>query len=178
VSYSAPLPPVHGHSAEVSSTYYGVLPGFDRASMTTVGAWPSANLAIYIPIGLPRRVIVRTLYFASGTTGTGNVAMGLYLPSGVAVVGPATAAKGTSAIVQVIDVTDAAVGPGLYYLGLSCSNATDTFYRSASSAPLPAAGGILVETSAYPLPSTATFALDQGLSYVPYVGLFVEATAA
>ena len=144
----------------------------------STGVWPSANLAIYVPIAVPSRVVVRKLWFGSFTTGTGNVDMALYDAAGVAVVTATNAAKVAAQQEQVFDVTDTTVGPGLYYIGLSSDSATDTFYRVVHLAPLPAAYGVLTEASAYPLPSTATWTVDNTLAVVPVMGMLLEATVA
>lgn len=144
----------------------------------TSAAWPSANLAVYVPLRVPSRVVVRKLWFASGTTGTGNVDMALYDANGVAVVSATNAAKAASATEQVFDVTDTVVGPGLYFIGLSSDSGTDTFLGWSLAAPLPASSGVLTEASAYPLPATATFAVDQTLARVPVMGVLLESTVA
>jgi hypothetical protein len=104
--------------------------------------------------------------------------MALYDAAGVAVVNATNAAKIASANEQVFDVTDTTVGPGLYYIGLSSDSATDTFQRTAPSAPECLAYGVLSEAAAYPLPSTATWAADQTLGMVPIAGVLLEATVA
>jgi hypothetical protein len=138
-------------------------------------AWGTANRAVYVPLVVPSRVVVRGLWFGSGTTGTGNVDMGLYDPTGGAVVSATNAAKIASAAEQVLDVTDTTVGPGLYYIALSSDSATDTFVRHAScaTAPIATAFGVLTEASAYPLPATATMALNQTNLFVPVMGLLL-----
>lgn len=146
--------------------------------VTTSRAWPSANLAIYVPVTISCRVVVMKLWFSSGTTGTGNVDMGLYDAAGVAVVSATNAAKVADGTEQVFDVTDTTVGPGIYYIGLSSDSSTDTFYGTTPAAPIPLAQGVLTEASAYPLPATATFAADQTLAFIPTVGLLLEATVA
>ena len=138
--------------------------------------WPSANLAIYTPLAIPARVVVVSLWVATGTGTVGNVDMALYDGSGAAVVS-ATAGAKTASTEQVFDVTDTVVGPGRYYIGLSASDATtDLFYGGAPAAPLCAAYGMYTETSAYPLPSTATFAIDHTLAMYPIMGVLLETT--
>lgn len=175
MSYSVPnrllLP--SKHSLDTSSDSW-----LNASDQPSNGAWPSANLAIYVPLRVPRRVVVRKLWFASGTTGTGNVDMALYDAAGVAVVSATNAAKASELTEQVFDVTDTTVGPGLYFIALSSDSSTDTFLRWAPAAPLPAAYGVLTEASAYPLPSTATFALNQTLAFIPCMGLLLEATVS
>jgi hypothetical protein len=140
--------------------------------------WPSANLAIFVPVRVPSRVVVVKLWFGSFTTGTGNVDMGVYDTSGVAVISATNAAKGTSDNEQVFDVTDTTLGPGYYYVALSSDSGTDTFYRYSIAAPIPAALGIMTQTSAYTLPATATMAVGQTLAFVPIMGMLFEGTTS
>lgn len=144
----------------------------------TPTAWPSANLAIYVPLRVPKAILVRKLWFASGSTGTGNVDMALYDAAGVAVVTATNAAKVASATEQVFDVTDTPIGPGLYYIGLASDSGTDTFACLAVGAPVYAAMGLRSEASAYPLPSTATWSVPQTLTFFPAMGLLIETTVA
>jgi hypothetical protein len=176
VSYSAPnrllMPARHSIDTLADSWSCGI-----NSAFNTAGAWPSANLAIYVPVRVPSPVIVRKLWYASGSTSTGNVDMGLFDGSGVALVSATNAAK-VSTDEQVFDVTDTWIGPGTYWIGLASDSATDTFIRSSSAAPFAASAGIYTQSSAYPLPSTATYTVDQTLALIPVVGMLVEATVA
>lgn len=138
-------------------------------------AWGTANRAVYVPIVVPDRVVVRGLWCSTGSTGTGNVDMGLYDVSGAAVISGTGQAKAASATELVFDVTDTAVGPGSYYIAMSSDSATDTFYTHGltSTAPVATAYGVLTEASAYPLPATATMALNQSNTVVPIMGLLL-----
>lgn len=175
MSYSAPnrlrLPARHSIDTQSNSWLHAA--GFPAAA-----AWPSADMAIYVPIAVPNRVLVHKLWFASADIGTGNVDMALYSATGTAVVAATETAKSATSTEQVFDVTDTVIGPGLYYVGLSCSNNTDTFNRFSFAAPMSLAFGILTEASAYPLPATATFAANQTLAYIPIAGLLLETTVA
>jgi hypothetical protein len=139
-------------------------------------AWPSANLAIYVPVGVLSRVVVRKLWYEGTSTSTGNADMALYDASWAVAVAATNAAKING--VHVFDVTDTTIGPGLYYLALSNDTNTDTFVRWAPAAPMCCAEGIYTEASAYPLPSTATPAANQTLAFIPAMGMLLEATVA
>jgi hypothetical protein len=175
VSYSAPnrllLPARHSIDTLADS-------GLPHKDNGAAGAWPSANLAIYVPIIVLSRILVRKLWFAAGTTATGNVDMALYDLTGTAVVSATNAAKSASQVEQVFDVTDTTVGPGCYYIALASDSATDTFMRLAPAAPNAAAYGVLTESSAYPLPSTATMTRNHALTFIPIMGMLIEGTVA
>lgn len=144
--------------------------------ITGTTTWPTANMAIYQPVRVPCPVKVLKLFFACHSTGTGNVDMGVYDEKGNAVISATETTKLASMTEQVFDVTDTTIGPGRYYIALVCSNNTDTFYYTSYAAPISVAHGVLTEASAYPLPSTATWATNQTLAMVPAVGMTVEAT--
>ena len=148
------------------------------SNAASAAAWPSANLAIYIPIRVPVRCVARSLWYASGSTSNGNVDMGLYDAAGDAIISATGASKANGGEVQIFDVTDTTVGPGRYYLALVSDSGTSTFYRIAPAAPLCAAWGVLTETSAYPLPATATWAVPQTLAYLPVMGMSYQAVLA
>jgi hypothetical protein len=176
MSYSAPNRLLLPMRQSIDNIEGGWMPSIVTA-YNDVATWPTANMAIYVPILVPSRVVVVKLWFASGSTGTGNVDMGLYDASGNAVVSATAAAKITSANEQIFDVTDTPVGPGRYYVALSASNNTDTFTGCLAAAPIAAGLGLLTEASAYPLPATATMVIDQTLGFVPSMGVLLEGTA-
>jgi len=137
------------------------------------GAWPTADRAIYQPIRVPIRCIVRKLYVATGGTGTGNFDIGLYNLSGSRLVSSGSTAHPATYTVTVADVTDTTIGPGTYWIAVACSNNTDTFYYSTPAAPMATALGVLTQTSAMALPATATFSITQSLAVLPVCGLFL-----
>lgn len=146
----------------------GWLPAYSPVSSAP---WPTANLAIYVPIRVLRSQVVKKLWFASFTTGTGNVDIGIYDALGTKLVSSGSTAKVATVLEQVFDVTDTTLMPGLVYMALVCSNNTDTFYGLGPAAPNHAAAGILTQASALPLPATATWAIGQTLTFVPMMGM-------
>ena len=132
----------------------------------------TANLAFYVPLAVPRCVVVRKLWFASGSPSTGNVDMGLYNSQGVAVISATATAKASSRE-QVFDVTDTAIGPGLYYIALVSDSNTDGFEGEQPAAPTACAFGVLTEATAYPLPATATWVVNQTNLVIPAMGLLL-----
>lgn len=175
MSYSAPnrlLMPMR-HSIDTISDSWLPIRGWTGSTV-----WPSANLAIYVPIGITQSILVKKLWFGSSSTSTGNVDMALYDAAGVAVVAATNAAKIASNDEQVFDVTDTPIGPGLYWIALSSDSATDTFNMIQTSAADCAQMGVLTEAAAYPLPSTATWARDYTYGRWPTMGILIESTVA
>lgn len=161
--------PLIAHRQSIDTLNNGTVPGGSSGE----AAWPAANRAIYVPIVVGYRVVVRSLWFAGAYTSSGNYDIGLYDAAGAKLLGKGSTAKSGGDDEIVWDCTDTTIGPGIYYMALACSNNTDTYYRLSSAAPTMTAYGVLVEDSALPLPATATMAIDQALAYMPMMGLFL-----
>lgn len=137
------------------------------------GTWPTANLAIYVPLVVKQRVVVKQLWFGADSAGTGNYDIGLYDAAGVALVRRGSTAHPAALKEEVWNCTDTTIGPGIYYIGLSASNATDGYYRIAPAVPMAAAVGVFSEAlGSVTLPATATFAVPQTLAFIPLVGMY------
>jgi hypothetical protein len=76
------------------------------------------------------------MYWANGVTVSAsyNVEAGLYLDAGyqpdAKLITTGSVAQGTASEVQFADITDTVLGPGRYWLHMSCSSASATFFRS------------------------------------------------
>ena len=139
-----------------------------QATANTTTAWGTANRAVYVPIRVPRRVIVRELAYSSAPTATGNIDIGLYDQGGTRLVSSGSVAKSGSSSETVRDITDTTIGPGLYYLALNNDTTTDTFTMCTETAVVATARGILTEAvGAVTLPATATWAIDNTLAFIP-----------
>ena len=140
-----------------------------QESPNTATAWGTQYRAIYVPIRVVDRCVVRKLGFASAAAAAGNVDVGLYDANGARLVSSGPTTK-TGTGVQVVDVADTTIGPGLYYIGLNNDTTTDTVTALAGTAPVPAARGVLTETlGGVALPASASWAVDNVLSFIPIV---------
>ena len=157
---------------------YGGLNAHITSTINGNIAWPVTNQVIYTPVVVKQMVRIKKLAFGSGTTGTGNIAIGVYNRAGTRLINSGTIAKGTTAVPQVVDTTDLVLKPDLYYIALQCSNATDTFARRTTTFPLFASTGMRSETPTFGLPATATWTVDQTLNYAPIVAMLTETTLA
>jgi hypothetical protein len=161
----------HWHSI---STITDGLVAPQNATSSTV-TWPTANLAIYVPVIVRARVVVKQLWFANQTTASGNYDIGLYDAGGTGLLRKGSAAKPSGSDEVVWDCTDTTIGPGIYFLALAMSVNTDTLYgNNTPSPPNFAAMGLFSEASALPLPATATFAVPQTLAVYPIIGMFLD----
>lgn len=136
--------------------------------------YPTADLAIYAPVRVRRASVVKKLW-ASITTASGNVDIGLYNAGGTRLV---SAGSTAAALGLVVDVTDTTIGPGLYYLAFVSDSVVLAMTRSSNTAPAHAAMGYLTEqlSASQALPATATWAMPQTLAYAPSVAVVLETT--
>lgn len=135
------------------------------------GIWPAANRAFFYPFILPRSMPIRQLYVVSGAAQSGNLNMGLYDGALKLLIEKGSTSHTANNAVQFLDITDTAVGPGLVYLALVCSNTTSQFFRvAASAALLRSVGAFQQDLANVSLPSTATPAAIAS-AFCPWVGM-------
>ena len=137
-------------------------------------AWPSANLALFVPVLVPQPVTVFRMTAGCGSGTGGNFDMGLYDSAGHLLVSSGATARSASSEVSV-DVTDTRVGTGLFYLALSTDGVAAMYAAQALGVQKCRLLGFLQMASAYPLPSTATFA-KCATDYIPIVAAYLGPT--
>lgn len=154
---------------------------FRVMTSTIVGnaAWTSANLAIYIPFAVDSTVTVKQVGWYNGTVNAGNtIDVGIYTEAGVYIISSGAQTM-SGAGLQVFNITDTVINPGVYFMGMSVNTAaTGTFGRGNQiTGLLLNAYGVQQQASAHPLPTTsATFANPTNTFY-PVFGLLLQATA-
>lgn len=144
------------------------------------GAWPTANITMYLPLLLEFPKYVTKVFWANGATVSGNCALALYRVEtignshgGQLYTTGSTAQAGTSSLQITTLATPILLNPALYWFGFGCDNTTATFMRSAVGNIPMRIGGAQVE-SAYP-PPHPTNAGAATQSYWPLVGLSDDA---
>lgn len=143
-----------------SDTPLGDLFGLWGVGTIQTGTTWTANLAVYAPIVVKERSTV-TGFLTSIVTQAGNVDAGIYDWAGNRVVSNGGVACGAAGV-QVIDCTDTALDPGWYRIAFACNSASTVVRTNgAASGPIQACG-VFQQSSAYPLPSTATPAAYSG----------------
>lgn len=134
-------------------------------------AWPTANMALYIPFTLNQTITVQKFFTANGTATGNNVDIGLYAQDGTRLVSAGSTAQSGTSTIQYYSVTPLTIGPGAYYLALAVNGASSTFVaHTAGSSRNFKAVGVYEQTSAFALPATATFATTTR-TFVPLIGL-------
>lgn len=147
----------------------GILAGIGSNST----AYPSANLAYYVPFVLRRKITVSSMSCINGATAAGNVDMGIYSFDGARITHTGNTAQAGTTVIQQISLSGGAVtiGPGIYYMALveSSTSATFAMWTGLSATTLKACG-MYQQATASPLPASATFA-TQAQTVLPMFGL-------
>lgn len=128
-----------------------------------------STTAIFVPFILRAPAIVVKLWCANGTVVSGNIDMGIYAPDGTKKVTMGSTAQAGIGLIQVFDIADTALAAGKYYLGYALDNTTGTLMFWTTT--LLARGlGVLMQTTAFPLPSPAVFAATASTK-IPFMGI-------
>lgn len=134
-------------------------------------AWPSANLAIYVPFVLRRQITVTQLFWYNGATASGNVDIGIYSADGARIVSSGSTGQGTINVLQAVDITDTPIGPGLFRMALAVDNGTATMFSVATSLiALLSSCGVTQQATAFALPASSAIATAT-FDYLPVFGL-------
>lgn len=139
--------------------------------------WPTANLAIFVPMRVRYPVTVYKLVVGAGTTATGNFDVGIYDRNGNRLVSSGATAKGASTE-HILDVTDTYLAPGFYYLAMSAdgtNNYAMIVPSGTSPVPLQKARiyGTLEAATAYTLPATVTMVARTG-AFIPGIAAYLR----
>jgi len=105
----------------------------------------------------------------SAALGDGNVDAGVYDDAGARKGSIGSTAVGSANTAIVLDVSDISLLAGRFYMALAFDNATASLRRQAQF--INRVLGIKEETSAFPLPSSATFAENATRNYIPSFGI-------
>ena len=135
-------------------------------------AWPANDTALFIPFRISSPFLIASIFWRNATT-SGNVDAGVYDAAGTKLL--STGSIAGSGAMQVVDVTDTLIGPGLFYIAFA-SSTTGASFRSVANftANELKVLGCAQQATALPLPATATFATITAVA-VPEVGICVRA---
>src|SRR5262245_29894020 len=94
-------------------------------------AWESGNRAVYTPLHVPTTCICRRVWWANGATVSGGatIAVGVYADAGLqpgAKLVSGSAVQGSASQVQLVDVTDTVIPPGINWLAIMMTSTTNT----------------------------------------------------
>ena len=164
-----PLVTIHPWSLEAIGTDLTAQAKYLSAAASAV--YPTAGLGLFIPFTLTQNIVIRQLFAYIGGVASSGVCVAVYDSCWNRICTSGSTATGTINAIQAFDITDVSTGPGNYYIAISASTATQSFFSCAMAANIfPALTGMFQQAAAYPLPSTATPVQIAG-NYIPVIGL-------
>lgn len=137
-------------------------------SVSDFAAPSSANTALFVPFRLQDAVTVRKMGVMNGPTVSGHFDVGIYDASfNLLTSAGSTTQTGTNSA-QVVDVPDVILSASTdYYLAFSTDGTTGTYWGNNKYNGLLDIFGVLKQTSAFPLPSTASPVAAGTIYYIP-----------
>lgn len=136
----------------------------------TTSTWPTANKAYFIPFSVFAPITIVKMFVINGGTASGNIDVGIYDRGGSRLVSSGSTAQSGTSAVQEFNITDTLLLPGLYYLACAMDNTTGTLDLWNPATALARVMGVVEQTSAFALPSSATFASLSGTLKFPFIG--------
>lgn len=119
---------VDGHRSDMISFFGGSMPFWNGTSETNA-SWPTNNLSLAIPFQVLVPVTVTRLYWINGSAPASSADCGIYDSGNSLLV--STGAQAAAGTLQITDVTDTALTPGLYSLALAAPLTTFLGTRSS-----------------------------------------------
>ena len=176
ISWLPPMPILHpilpesvGHTDAIGTTL-----ATPKMNGTSSAVWPSANLAIFVPIQIGCAVTITVLVWNNGAAVSGNIDVGIYDAAGTRLVSSGSTAQSGTSVIQQVNITDTLIGPGLYYWAMALDNTTGAVFRAtAVNAEACRCMGLLQQATAFALPATATFA-SMAQNYIPILGALIS----
>lgn len=160
------------HKPVISSVAREATAHMDNSVGGTSAVWPGTNSAYLVPFAMRSPYLVRRVWWANGSgTITGNVDVGIYTLSGTLLVSSGATAQANASVIQSVALgTPFLLGPGSYYMAMSSSSATATFFHFAPSTISLQQLGVAQAGTANPLPATVTFATITS-NHLPLFGI-------
>lgn len=126
---------------------------------TTDSTWPSANLAVFMPMLIGEPTTLYALGVVNGTIVSGNMDVGVYDARGTRLASLGSTAQAGVSAVQAVSISALVLAPGRYFVAVAADSTTAKFSRTINlTAALIDLSGVAEMASAFPLPATATFA--------------------
>jgi len=119
--------------------------------------WAVANTAVYIPFVVYQSFMVVKLSVWNGTVVAGNFDLGVYDDQKNRLVSSGSTAQAGTSVIQTVDVTDVLLLPGQYYMACVANGISGRYFKYTSVASVQGSWGVLSQTSAFPLPTTANW---------------------
>ena len=173
INVQAPLVTIHPWSLEAIGT--DLVSQVKYLSAAAGAAFPTVNLAIWIPFSLTKQITAQKMFWYNGSVvnATYMVCVGIYDSCNNLIWTSGNIAQSTASVVQStsMSVATQTMGPGNFYMALSCNTTTATFFSTTMAASIfPAITGMAQQATANPLPTTGSPIQIAG-NYIPLFGL-------
>lgn len=144
-------------------------------NFSVAAAWPAANRALYTPFLIETTVTAYKMAFEVGAQ-AGNCDVGIYDELGNRLVSKGSTAVGAAGL-QVIDIADTVLTPGVYYMAMNVDTTTTlTIARVNPQVLLTQVGGMQQQAvGAVTLPNPAVFA-NPASAYIPSMSVAFKVT--
>lgn len=165
---------LRSNRAVLSTSDLDVCPAADviytsRAGFNGNGAWPTANRAFVVQMIIESPMTITQMAVGNAATVAGNLSVGIYDQQFSRLVTSGAVAMAGATAVQVFDITDTALNPGVYYFAMSSDSTTATFNRAQVNGNFLRCGGVGYMETAHPLPTTFTLNAAAPSSYCPLI---------
>jgi hypothetical protein len=166
-----PPPIITPWSAESLGLGYSIGGGSSFSSLVSSAsaAWPTTDLAIYVPFTIEMPSLAVRLAWYNGATSSGNVDCGIYSKDGTRLVSAGATGQGTINVPQLVTISYM-LRPGQYYMALWMHTGGTMFRVAPLLASYQACSGMLEEVVTSVLPAVWTPVTSTTL-YVPVFGV-------
>ena len=135
-------------------------------------AWPTSNQGIFVPFYITTPKTAYKMFVHNGATASGNLDVGIYDSTGAKLVTMGSTAQAGINALQILDIADTVLAAGNYYMAIAMDGTVGTAFMAGSIASVAAeAFNVRRMASAFPLPTSATFAASVGTSKIPLFGI-------
>jgi hypothetical protein len=134
-------------------------------------AWSAANRALFVPFRVTEITTAYQMMFGCGTTGGGNVDVGIYDAAFNRLTRASAARSASNEIV--VNIPDVTLLPGTYFMAMSVDGTTNIISYAGVNAQICHMIGVRMEESAYTLPDPAT-PVKTAATAVPYIGVWLR----
>lgn len=127
--------------------------------LNTSAAWPTANKAFFYPFLVEESgFTIAQLGWVNGTAVSGNVDAGVYDLNGNRKISTGSTAQSGTTAIQLVDVADTGIDPGIYFIALVLDNTTGTVHRTSNptNALWHRTMGCFEAATSFPLPSSVS----------------------
>ena len=174
MTYSPPA--VHGDQTLITIGALDLLGSCFSYATPASGAYPLANLAIYVPFSVSETVTAFEGWVITGATAGGNFDIGIYSATGSRLVSAGSTARVVSTVNNTTTMTNQVLTPGVWYYMAFSADSTNTYISSSTVAGLNESMGVLESTTSFVLPASPTLSRTTR-AYVPQFGLNLHTVA-